>query len=189
MQARGRGPGGGHFPAFSGSTPWGGFPGPGRRTSGPPGGLGACKTPPRRSKTAPSHPQTGPGRPQNHPRTCFRWVLGGKMDAIWHQNGIRKHFCVRLASRLKTIIFVVPEWFLQLSNWSNLRVKTDTSRVQNGCPDGGVRFGMKIALQTFRRRAETPQGGPNTPQTSTQGAPKMTLKPSQDGPKHAQGGP
>ena len=111
------------------------------------------------------------------------------MEATWHQNRIWKHFSVRLASRLKTTIFVVPEWLLQLSTWSNLRVKTDTIRVQNGFPDGGVHFDMKIALQTFRRRAETPQGGPNTPQKPTQGAPKMTLKPSQDGPNHAQGGP
>ena len=93
-------------------------------------------------------------------------------------------FLWEMAWRLKTIIFVIPEWLLQLSTWSNLRVKMDKNRVQNGFPDGGVPFGMKIALQTFRRGAET-----HTPQTPTQGAPKMTLKPSQDGPNHAQGGP
>ena len=85
MQARGRGPGGGHFPAFRASPPGGAPRGPGDA----PVGLQAAWARVRRPQDVPRRPQATPKPAQGGLRTTPGRVFGGFWVAKWTQFGTK----------------------------------------------------------------------------------------------------
>ena len=92
------------------------------------------------------------------------------MDTKWHKNGIRSQFCCKLASGLKTIIFVVPEPFFHIFNLDKNPCENQYSWRE--CPSL-----VRNWVADVPRWSRDAPGRPKTPHIPTQDTPKMMLKP------------
>ena len=67
---------------------------------------------PRRSNDGKKPSKSNPRRPKTFPRRRREPILTHlrfKVEAFWHENGIPKGLYLTIASRIKTVIFVIPE--------------------------------------------------------------------------------
>ena len=161
------------------------------------------KTPRRRAQSAQDalrQPQDSSQAPQDTSETRFWWVLRGEVGTIWHQHWILKQLSLKIACRLKTLIFVVPEGLSTCSNKTKIPFKTNQIRVQDGTQTECLSLVPKSGCGRSKRRAKTPLDGrrcpitlpktfprrrsnrSKTPQTAPQALPRRPKAP-QDAPK------
>ena len=126
------------------------------------------KTPRRRAQSAQDalrQPQDSSQAPQDTSETRFWWVLRGEVGTIWYQHWILKQLSLKIACRLKTLIFVVPEGLSTCSNKTKIPFKTNQIRVQDGTQTECLSLVPKSGCGRSKRRAKTPLDGRRCPIT------------------------